>query len=304
MNEERIFYVYVLFRQSGVPCYVGKGKGSRWRENKRQHNPYLSRILREARGNLPTIILADNLSEENALALEKLFIDAIGRIAHGGPLVNFTDGGEGVSGFRHSNKTKLLLSAKSSEMWANPNSRRRLLEAQRIGKMTASFRAARRAASEKIWADQTRRDKISKNKKELFSDHRQREQISIRTKAAMSSPEVRDKISAAQKRRFQRPKERERQSPARLGKKHSAEALEKIAAANRGKKRTPEARAKMGAWQLGRKMSEESRRRMSVSAKARCRDPLVRAALSNRGKNGAARRWNSARISSQRSSPQ
>lgn len=29
MNEERIFYVYVLFRQSGVPCYVGKGKGSR-----------------------------------------------------------------------------------------------------------------------------------------------------------------------------------------------------------------------------------------------------------------------------------
>jgi hypothetical protein len=110
-------YVYVLFRLNGIPCYVGKGKGDRWRrhESRAIHdNSHLRSIVAQARKvgkELPKIKLRENLSEADALALERTIIAAIGREVKDGPLVNLTDGGDGESGYVFSPEARARMSA-------------------------------------------------------------------------------------------------------------------------------------------------------------------------------------------------
>ena len=99
-SEDRRFYVYVKFRPwDGSPCYVGKGQGARaWEHEIRTINGHLRNIIKKAGGSIPTVIIRDGMTEEEAFSLEIVLIKAIGRRDKGlGPLVNFTDGGEGTS---------------------------------------------------------------------------------------------------------------------------------------------------------------------------------------------------------------
>ena len=92
------FYVYAFLRPDGTPCYIGKGKGNRWRhDGKYGRNLHLRRIIANAKESgqpLERIKLIENMSEADALSMEAFFIAAVGREAQGGPLVNLTDGGE------------------------------------------------------------------------------------------------------------------------------------------------------------------------------------------------------------------
>lgn len=93
------FYVYVLFRPNGVPCYIGKGRGPRWKRlSSGNRNPHVDNIIKSAGGCIPAIKIREGLSEKNALDIERALIAAIGRKDHGGPLVNMTDGGLGYFG--------------------------------------------------------------------------------------------------------------------------------------------------------------------------------------------------------------
>lgn len=98
------FYVYVLFRHTGEPLYIGKGSNDRIdyhlkRRGKQNQGVRNALDFAETCGtSLPYIKIAENLTEAYAFELEKIFISAIGREAFGGPLVNRTDGGEGESG--------------------------------------------------------------------------------------------------------------------------------------------------------------------------------------------------------------
>lgn len=92
------FYVYVIFRPNGVPCYVGKGQRHRWRQHARaSHNKHLAKIYAKAGGDLPIVKLREGLTSEAACEVEIAFIRAIGR-GKSGPLTNMTDGGEGLLG--------------------------------------------------------------------------------------------------------------------------------------------------------------------------------------------------------------
>lgn len=97
-----IFYVYVLFRPNGIPCYVGKGKNARWIAHERagcnHSNKHLARIIVNAGGALPKIKVREGLTEAEAIETEIALIAAIGR-GNYGPLVNLTNGGDGISGF-------------------------------------------------------------------------------------------------------------------------------------------------------------------------------------------------------------
>src|ERR1700731_458275 len=93
------FYVYVIFRPDGSPCYVGKGCGVRWKAHRRRsHTWRLEKIIKKAGGELPIVLVRTGLSHEQALEDEIAFIKAIGR-SPAGPLVNMTDGGDGCVGF-------------------------------------------------------------------------------------------------------------------------------------------------------------------------------------------------------------
>ena len=107
------FYVYVIFRPNGVPCYVGKGQKDRWLHHaKKCHNRHLASIYAQAGGSLPLVKVREGLSEFHALQTEVALISAIGR-GSSGPLVNLTDGGDGVSGYdppeSHRAKTRAAL---------------------------------------------------------------------------------------------------------------------------------------------------------------------------------------------------
>lgn len=94
-------YVYVYFRPNGVPCYVGKGTGRRWKAHQtRSCNPHLTAIIKAAGGELPVVKIREGLSNAEACETERAFIAAIGRDINGGPLVNMTDGGDGPLGRR------------------------------------------------------------------------------------------------------------------------------------------------------------------------------------------------------------
>jgi len=108
MNE---YYTYAYLREDGTPYYIGKGKGRRVynshiRQNKTNLKPKdSSRIL----------LLKENLTEEEANKHEIYMISVFGRKYLGtGILRNMTNGGDGISGYSHTEETKKLLSEKTS----------------------------------------------------------------------------------------------------------------------------------------------------------------------------------------------
>ena len=116
------FYVYFYLRsknsktaEAGTPYYVGKGKGKRaWKKGKQEVKipPNKSNI----------IIVESGLTELRAIELERYFIRWFGRKDVGtGILFNRTDGGEGVSGYKHSEEFKITISEKrtKNKWWNN-----------------------------------------------------------------------------------------------------------------------------------------------------------------------------------------
>ena len=102
------YYTYAYLREDKTPYYIGKGKGNRaYRRRKTDIKPPKdkSRIL----------ILKQNLTEQEAFRHEVYMIDVFGRKDLGtGILYNKTDGGDGVSGYVHTEETKRKLSKSKS----------------------------------------------------------------------------------------------------------------------------------------------------------------------------------------------
>lgn len=100
-GDNNRYYVYVIFRWNGIPCYIGKGQGDRWNVHSvRSCNNHLKSIVAQSHSTLPVLKLREELTESEAFETEIALIAAIGR-GKRGPLVNQTDGGEGSSGYKH-----------------------------------------------------------------------------------------------------------------------------------------------------------------------------------------------------------
>lgn len=112
-EERREFYVYVIFRPNGIPCYIGKGRKGRWKQHfKGSHNKRLRRVFAQSGGDLPIVKVRERLTNVEACAAEIALIRAVGRQDIGtGPLVNFTDGGEGLLGHIPTPETRSKRSA-------------------------------------------------------------------------------------------------------------------------------------------------------------------------------------------------
>jgi len=97
-----MYYIYAHLRNdTNEPFYVGKGKGKRC-HSKRGRNEYWHRIANKHGYQIK--IVADKLDEELAFLAEAECIDLYKR--RGYNLANMTDGGEGASGYQHTEEHK------------------------------------------------------------------------------------------------------------------------------------------------------------------------------------------------------
>jgi hypothetical protein len=101
-----MYYVYLHLKEDTLePFYVGKGKNMRafkkWGRNKHWES------IVDKHGYLIKILYSD-LTEEEAFELEKQTIKNISEL--GIKLANKTEGGDGVSGYKHSDEAKAKMS--------------------------------------------------------------------------------------------------------------------------------------------------------------------------------------------------
>ena len=101
------YYIYTHTRNGeALPFYVGKGFGNRAYRTDR--SKFWKRVAKDG---YTIEFKFQNLSEEDAFQIERDMIKTYGRRNLGnGCLVNLTDGGDGVSGYIHSEKSKRNIS--------------------------------------------------------------------------------------------------------------------------------------------------------------------------------------------------
>ena len=95
------YYTYAYLREDGTPYYIGKGTGYRLTSNSSRKG------LRCPKDKDRVLKLKTNLTEEEAFKHEIYMISVYGRKDMGtGILHNHTDGGDGSSGYKHTEDTK------------------------------------------------------------------------------------------------------------------------------------------------------------------------------------------------------
>jgi hypothetical protein len=151
------FYTYAWLREDGTPYYIGKGKNDR---AFRKGGPERSRVL----------LLKQNCTEDEAFRHEKYMISVFGRKDIGtGILINLTEGGEGSSGYLHTEEAKQQmkgpktddhkqkLSEVRTKLWEDPEYRKKMTEINKRSRQEKEFKEKQRVA-------QLNRDPISNTK--------------------------------------------------------------------------------------------------------------------------------------------
>lgn len=119
------FYTYAYLREDRTPYYIGKGSGRR--AYIKQKN-----FFKPPKDKSRIIFLKQNLTEQESFKHEKYMIAVFGRKDLGtGILYNRTDGGEGVSGLKHSKEVREKLSIANKGKKLSKRTREKMSEAQK-----------------------------------------------------------------------------------------------------------------------------------------------------------------------------
>ena len=194
------FYTYMWLREDGSPYYVGKGAGDR---------AFVSRVGHRPPRDRSKIVVQFWPDEATALAYEIYQIDFWGRKDLGtGILRNFTDGGDGISGYAHTAEHRQKVKKILRELWKDPEYRQRQV-------------TSRRASWEK---DPDRKENLSKQfsgfRNPFFGKTHSLEVLlhnSEAHKGLKASSETRAKLSVFQKGRSHSAEHNRRVSEALLG---------------------------------------------------------------------------------------
>ena len=102
-----MFYTYAYLREDGTPYYIGKGKGNRINAVHRFKLPPKNRRL----------VLKNDLTEEQALQHEVYMISVLPNLR------NLTAGGEGISGWKHTEEAVNKMKEKRATQVITPEMR-------------------------------------------------------------------------------------------------------------------------------------------------------------------------------------
>ncbi len=100
---DTVYGTYLHCRPDGTPFYVGKGTEARMNRDARR-NPYHTNIVNKYGASNILKGFMECSTEQTAFDLEKGIIKCLKCM--GVRLSNMTEGGEGVSGYKHTNETK------------------------------------------------------------------------------------------------------------------------------------------------------------------------------------------------------
>lgn len=239
MANGETFYVYEHWRLDRDECfYVGKGRAGRAYSMKGRncHHKAIVAKLSRIGSAFEVKMVAVGLSEADAFALE------IERIVFwreaGADLTNMTDGGEGISGFHHSEETCRKLSEMNKGMEAAFKGCKHTVETRRILSEIAKKRGAPKLTKE------------------------QQQKVAAWHRGRKRSPETCAKISAKAKGRPSALKGRE--SPLK-GRTLSEEACVKMSEAR--KNYWQKKRDQNNGVLTGRKLSEDEKLQISIRKK-------------------------------------
>jgi len=233
MNNKFYIYFHINPLKNEV-FYVGKGCGDRAYDTKR--NKFWCNTVNKY-GEPKVVIVRDNISEKYAFLLEKAYIKIFGRRdLNEGTLVNLTDGGDGISGYKHTDKAI----QKISESNIGNTYRTGILNSEETRKkISKSLKGHKQSVETKNKISNTKKDNtyISKEHKKKISEslkgnknclglnrsEETKEKISNTLKGNIISEEIKSKISKGMLGK-------------NLGKNLSEETKKKISKAKKGKK--------------------------------------------------------------------
>ena len=209
MEIELRFYVYILKRPNGVQFYVGMGSGNRIDEHemfaRNGDKTHKSHIIRKIWASGETVrreIVGRFATDTEAKEVEKEFIAAIGRKdLKAGPLVNRTNGGDGVTGWsaemraRHSVLTSKGMSRPEVQQKVRENIKRQFSQPDISEKMSRA----------EYWKSHENRAQQSIRIKKYFADPKVREEHAKRQKAMANRPETKEKHRLAAAARWKKP---------------------------------------------------------------------------------------------------
>jgi len=185
-----IYYVYKYLREkdsitasAGTPYYIGKGKGNRIKSKHSVYVPKNDRLIE---------IVSSGLSECDAHILECELIQQYGRKDLGtGILHNRTNGGEGLSGFSHSEQTKQKL--------RKPHTEEHKRKISKACKGIPKPKSDKHKNKVQKWKDENVKGKSYIELYGLDKANRLAKKISESNQGRAVSIETRNKISIAQK---------------------------------------------------------------------------------------------------------